>query len=349
MRFSDLPNPKAAMELIKRFKRTFSAKTCLSPFRDCEGSIIAAHTISKQAMLRPVSRNGQVYVPEPPDLFNPEKGRPTELMLKGIGETSVFYGFCGKHDKLLFMPIEDEPFYCRPNQLFLHAYRAVAKESYLKVKQAASFPTVEDIRAVHGIPEETVMQFSVLAELFQVGSKRGAEEIEQFKSRMDSHLLASEWLRVKTTIVPLKKQPTIVCNFSYAPDFDFAGKYLQDFENFQNNLSPLMVTILPDAKDGGFVLLSHFDDANPAPRNMIKSLLAQDDFTSSLIWMVICYAENFAASPQWYESLPESERRTINYEFHANADVFADDSKVGTITRRKFEAASWEPQTEFTI
>jgi hypothetical protein len=89
-------------------------------------------------------------------------------MLKGIANTSVFNGFCSKHDKNLFAPIEDEPFICKPDQLFLHAYRAVAKESYLKPRQAESLPTLEDIRAIHEIPEDVAMQFAMGMEILVV-------------------------------------------------------------------------------------------------------------------------------------------------------------------------------------
>jgi len=59
--FSDLKNPAAAAEAIKDFQKRFSAGVCLSPTGGCGGGIIAAHTLSAEGMLRPISRDGHVY------------------------------------------------------------------------------------------------------------------------------------------------------------------------------------------------------------------------------------------------------------------------------------------------
>jgi hypothetical protein len=44
MKFSDLPNPEITRKLFQQVKRRFSEKVCLSPFRDCQGAIVSAHT-----------------------------------------------------------------------------------------------------------------------------------------------------------------------------------------------------------------------------------------------------------------------------------------------------------------
>ena len=151
---------------------------------NCEGPVISAHTLSVECMLRPISKNGHVYAIEF-DLFNPQNGRPTKLALKGLRETSVFNGFCAKHDKDLFAPIEDQPFICSQEQLFLHAYRATAKESYLKRKQAESLVTPEVFKEIHGMPADMELQLSPDALLAQAASLLGAEDIERTKAKLD--------------------------------------------------------------------------------------------------------------------------------------------------------------------
>jgi|688.fasta_scaffold371123_2 hypothetical protein len=346
VKLSDLNNPAAAAAVIKDFQARFSTKVCLYPKGGCGGGIIAAHTLSAEGVLRPISRDGHVYAMKT-NLYAPAENGPTTIGLLGIRNTSVFNGFCATHDKALFSPIEDIPFACTPQQLFTHAYRAVAKESYLKRKQAESpYPDLETFRSIHGLPNELELALSDEALLAQASSLRGAEEIERTKALMDEYLSASDWRRVMTTVIPFKKPPTVVCNFIYAPDHDFDGSYLQQYEDWETDLSHLMVTIIP-AHTGGYALLSHLDTANAAPRRMIESLMAEKDLTSSLLWLVFCHTENFAISPVWYEALTEHQSKAIMDGFLSNVDLF--DSRCNQLRERKLSVDSWEPGKPFNM
>ena len=50
----------------------------------------------------------------------------------GIGDASVFHGFCSKHDRELFSCIENEAFTGRPDQCLTVAYRTMSRELYGK-------------------------------------------------------------------------------------------------------------------------------------------------------------------------------------------------------------------------
>ncbi len=331
--------------LIKDFQRRFSAKGCLAPADGCSGGIISAHTLSVEAMLRPIAREGHVLAVKT-NLYKPTPDGPATIGLLGIRDTSVFNGFCAAHDKELFSPIEDQPFVCSPQQLFIHAYRAVAKESYLKRKQAESMPSPDDVKEIHDLPKALELQYSEDALLLMAASLRGAEEIERTKSHMDKYLVTGDWRRVMTTVIPFAKPPTVVCNFIYSPDYDFEGNYLQDFENWDADLSQLMVTIIP-AGSGGFALLSHLDTANSAPRRLIESLTAQADVTSSLLWLVFCQTENFAISPIWYESLSGEQSASIHEAFFSNADPF--EAQHNQLCECKMNIESWDPSKPFCL
>lgn len=264
--------------------------------------------------------------------------------LRGIRETSVFNGFCSKHDKSLFSPIEDSPMICSKEQLFMLAYRGVAKEAYLKRKQAEGLPTLEEVKRVHGINED--LEFSVQALLHQAASLRGAEEVERLKSRLDSHLLNRDFGRLETTVVHFSSPSPIAASFVYAPDFDFHGKYLQDFEDFDTDLSHLIVTLFP-ALGGGLLLLSHEDTANEAPRRLIASLREKDDFTSSVVWFIACQTENFAISPEWFDSLSEKNRESFKKGFYSSAEPMHDSLNV--LRSNPLKIANWNLQDVFKI
>lgn len=346
MNFSELPNPAAAAKAIKAFQKRFTAKVCLAPNKcDCSPTIISAHTLSVGAMLKPLSRDGHVYSFHI-NHFTPTEDGPVEFKLKGLRETSVFNGFCGHHDKSLFSPIEDASFICAPHQIYLHAFRAVAKESYLKRRQADSIPTKEMIREIHNIPADLPFELPPEIEEHRALSHRGADEIERLKKRYDEYYLSSDWTRISTTVIPFGKRPNITCNFIYAPDFDFDGVYLQDFENLSKDLDHLAVTVLP-TDSGGFALLSFVDTVGVAPRRLISSLLAQKDVTTSLIWLIFSQAENFAMSPDWFDGLGAERQKEIKDQFLSNVDR----SKLQHNVLRHCPAFidAWEPARPFQI
>lgn len=292
-------------------------------------------------MLRPISRNGHVYTVKAGDFYRAGEKSPISFALQGINETSVFNGFCAKHDKNLFAPIEDKEFICTKEQCFLHAYRAVAKESYLKRKQAESLMSLEKFKEIHGVKDE--VEYSPEALIQNAASLRGAEEIERLKTRLDRALLHEDFDHLATTVVPFSSPPTVVASFVYAPDFDFDGGYLQKFEDFDHDLSPLMVTIFP-AASGGFLLLSHESGANSAPRKLIESYLRQKDLTSSAVWLVACQTENFALSPAWYEGLADADRKSFENAIHSTLG-----RELNQLKERKLNVSSWGADRAFTI
>lgn len=340
MNFSDLHNPKAAAEAVRNFQKRFSAKECLSPSKDCDGPIISAHTLSVSGMLRPIARDGFVYTVKPFDLYRGEKLEMT-FALKGVSETSVFNGFCAKHDKQLFAPIEDCQFVCTKEQCFLYAYRAVAKESYLKRKQAESYLPLEKIKEIHGIQDE--IEYSTEVLIHNAASLRGAEEIERLKARLDKALLSKDFDHIVTTVVPFSGKPTFVTNFVYAPDFDFEGNYLQQFEDFSRDLSHLFVTLF-SSPYGGFLLLAHENTADAAPRKLIQSFLAQIDKTSNTVWLILCQTENFAIAPHWWDGLSENERDIFKSAFNSTFR-----REINQLKKRKITVKTWTSARDFVV
>lgn len=345
MKLDNVPNPSVAAEAIRAFQKRFRTKTCMAPTMDCQGPIVAAHTLSAEGMLRPISRQGHVYAIDM-DIFSSNRGALAGLSLQGIKDTSVFNGFCQKHDRDLFAPIETVPFACTPEQCFLHAFRAAAKESYLKRKQAESIPLPATVKAVHRLPADADLQLSAIGLMHQTASFRGAEDVEHTKTTMDQIHVARDWRRLCTTVVPFGSQPGIVCNFLYAPDFDFAGRSLQDFEDPSRDLSNLMITLLPTTS-GGFALLSYLDTSNSAPQGLIDSLLAEDDITSALVWLIACQTENFALSPEWCESLGEGRQRLFMEAFHSNTSPVG--ARINQLRGFTLTVPSWEPEKAFTL
>lgn len=304
MSLSNLHNPKAAAELIGRFRKRFSSKVCMAPQSDHAGTIVSAHTLSVEAMLRKIAVDSRVYALKQSKKIGKETF-PVQLQKLGLRDVSVFNGFCQKHDAELFSCLENEPFYFQPKQNFMLAYRAVARECYLKRKQFESLPTAEEFGNIHGIQGK--LQLSEEAILFQISVLRGAEEAENLKAILDSILLAGSWNRLVTRAIIFPKTPTVLAVGAFQPFFDMNGNQLQDFENLEIEMSQICMSLIP-LGEGGAAIFSWLDSANSAPMRFYDSVVEGKSLTLSVIHAVLDNTENVAFNPTWYEQLSQDKK-----------------------------------------
>lgn len=295
----------------------------MAPMSDHEMPIVSAHTLSVESMLRKIAVDGHVYTFGQPKRIAKDTF-PIEVQRKGIRDVSVFNGFCSKHDRELFACLETESFRFTRQQLFMLAYRATARECYLKRKQAESLPTAKEYAAIHGITD--AVRLSDEALVFQAASLRGAEEAEGLKSSLDTLLTRQGWDRLvshailfpSTPTILFPSTPTILATAAFQPFFDMDGTQLQDFENLEAEMSQIMLSLIP-TDIGGAAIFSWLDTANAAPRRFFESVLRGRDKTSAVLHAVLDNTENVAYSPAWYEQLTQDQQqyifsRMINFE-----------------------------------
>lgn len=299
MSLNDLPNPKAAAKMIEDFRRRFSSKVCMAPLSDHEGRIVSAHTMSLEAVLRKISKDGHVYAPNFGTNFSAD-APPIEIRRKGLRDVSVFNGFCAKHDSALFSCLENEAFTFSRRQLFTLAYRASARECYLKRKQCESLPTLEEIKTVHNISEEIV--YTEELNIHQAASLRGAEECEQLKEKLDKLYVASAWNRLVSHAIIFDKPSCLTACFVFQPFHDLDGNELQDYQDLNAEMSQLAISVIP-LEQGSAAIFSWLDTANSAPRRFFESVARSSYITSAVIHAVLDNSENFALSPVWYDAL----------------------------------------------
>jgi len=297
---------RAVGQKIAAFNKLYQTKVCLAPHENHEGPIVSAHTLSLEAFLRPISREGRVYAIRQ-SMSNDRTKFPLTLELQGLRDVSVFNGFCRTHDRDLFACIETQPFEFSSEQLFMLAYRAVARESYFKRKQHESFPSLEQMAAMHGIKEE--LQLTEMAEQYLSEVLAGALEIEALKSELDKFLVAKEWGRLVSRALIFPEPPSVVASFAFQPSADLNGNRLQNMSG-KEELSHAMVSIIP-IKAGSAVIFSWLDTANNAPLHFFDSLAGSGSPTKAVIHAALDLSENVALSPMWYESLTPSAKNYV--------------------------------------
>jgi hypothetical protein len=305
MSLSDVPNPKAAADLIARTRKLMTARVCMAPMSDHEPKIVSAHTLSVESMLRKIAVDGHVYTYGATRRFEKDK-LPIEYQLRGLRDVSVFNGFCTKHDRELFSCLENEAFLFRRDQLFMLAYRAAARECYLKPRQHESIPTMEEIAAIHLLPDKP--EAGELDLLYGLANSTGANEIQALKAKLDELLLAKAWDRLVSHAILFSGMPTVLASSVFQPFFDMEGNKLQAGEDLKAELSPIFVSVIPLEGGGGAAIFSWQDTANAAPRRYFESVSRAPDRTAAVLHVLLDNIENVAFAPAWFEGLTPEQK-----------------------------------------
>ncbi len=297
-------NPEKIKELVDYHKKQFKQKKCMASTLDsnCNGKIIEAHTLSSGLMLKPISFESKVYAPPVANMsyspYNKDIIQAFKLKKIGIGNVSTFNGFCAHHDKTLFSPLEDKPFYFEQQQLFMLMYRTVLKELYLK---NASLNFIKST-----LIEDPLLEMEQL--LRAKGIVKSIEDIEKNKQKLDMHLKKEDWGRVINNILIFNSKPTLVASSPFYPEKTITGEILQDLLNFDIELSQLVFSIIPvEQNTKTAIIISYLDtEPNNTPNMFFNSIKEAKHKKAAIIEIILNHVENFAVSPIWYEGLDQA-------------------------------------------
>jgi len=116
---------KGIGKLEKKIKK--EKHKCLIP--DCSKTAIRSHSQQKEKQLRSIATDGCVYAMQRSiyqSIKNPDE--PLIISKQGLSEASTFPGFCEKHDKDLFHPIDNSQIAENSEQAFLIFMRSFCYE-----------------------------------------------------------------------------------------------------------------------------------------------------------------------------------------------------------------------------
>lgn len=335
-------NRKAAHRLTERIRKLHKEKVCLSPYADCEGRIVRAHTISEKLMLSPIARDGHVYSWS--FEFKPTSGIQDKIRFKlcGLSRTSVFFGFCEKHDRILFSCLETEPFVCSSKQLAMLYFRAISREYNAKLKQYQSIIQPEEFRDIHGPSSE----FESELDRYSISVYTAASELHKLKEKIDKIIEHSDYSRIVSHVFEISGGFPVVCAGLTNPDLDFDGNLIQDLSDITLSSEIIALSIVPKG-DKAYAVISYLDIHAPAAERLIGSLLKRPDIPADIIWMTFCYFQNSAYSPDWIESLSEEEMEELKRPAFSNINKF--DPHSVTLSDRTVEFPGFKLEQTFKI
>jgi hypothetical protein len=123
---------------------------CLEPSETCTQPAIRAHSVQNAAVMDLLHRAGHVKVLS----HDRRNGEEFGLIWSDVGRNraTTFEGFCTAHDAALFVPIDTRPLEITDGeQLFLYAYRAVARELHTLMEATARTQILYQQRIEAGI------------------------------------------------------------------------------------------------------------------------------------------------------------------------------------------------------
>lgn len=334
----DVGNMSSIQEAIEAM-RFCTKKYCIHPGSssdECEGKIIRAHTIQRNGDLTRIARQGHVYQYDlgmdklmAPD-FKPE------LKLVGISRATTFTGFCQKHDAEIFRPIEAYDFSGTPQQCFLLAYRAIARETYTKRVQKDLINHQREVIKRHNILAQK--SHEAFLDIYEEGVTLGLRDIEYYKSILDKVLLTADFSQVRYYVVVFDRPPDLLVSGSFFFECDFEGNVLQGPEQFSDPGARLHYSCfsLIGTDAGGAGIFSWVGDSDIAER-FIASLagLSDDQIANGIVRFSFEHFENIAVSPQWYDalssqdkaSLLERVRVNLSFDEHRENSYLMDDGR----------------------
>jgi len=270
---------------------------------ECDGGVIAAHSVQANGRLslleEEVNKNMRLYsfIEKQIDDFG-----YTSLKPIGKSQASIFFGFCGYHDKTLFTDIEDKPFEENSKTIFLHSYRAFAQTHHTKKEQLRYF-----IDEKEKFTNEEVE-----------GTEAGVNDGLLVKIQLDRILKDQSYSDLEYFLYELPKLLPIACSSSYSPTFTpMSNKPINMHIDPDVPYQDIFVSVVPD-KLGTKVIISCLREHEKCKEYLDElNEMGDEELEKTLSAIIILGVENTFISPWIYTKLSKSEKealiRELNY------------------------------------
>lgn len=273
---------------------------CLEPTQSCTNTAIRAHSVQNAAVMDLLHRAGHVKVLTH-DHHNADS---YTLIWRDIGRNlaTTFEGFCSEHDAILFAPIDTRPLdLADREQLFLYAYRAVARELHQLMEAAVRTQSMCQQRIEAGIDNGNEPE---LAGMMAVDHMMTAYSTFVYKSRLDEAILNRDFNILNHEIVRLALQAPAIAASVF---FDL------DTRRYQDEPPRIALNIFP-ISPGETVAIYSFTDADSEPvcEYLSEILTTADEYQKYLVSrLLLLHAENFVVSPALFDTWSDIKRDAI--------------------------------------
>ena len=294
---------KTLEKFLKKIEKNTQIAECIWDEKDeCFGKIVQAHSIQNNRFLKKISKDGNIFE------FSLGVSEDNSLMssFKKIGRKSfsTFRGFCQKHDKELFQPIEDKDYSETQEQNFLFAFRAFAKEFHTKKQVSLTYKNlITEIENNPDINNFILKIFSLkLLNNEEISLKIFQEELKFFKKEIKEKTFNGLY----TYKIILNKEYPIVSNSAFIPylNVNFEDVFTeQEYEKIQTGeINPtIYLNIFPE-NNKTFILISCLERYKNILEKFFNAFGNKREIKDQLSTLILMYAQNTGFSPEYIEN-----------------------------------------------
>lgn len=317
-----------AASILENSKRKLCAMS--DSYQDeCAGKIIKAHTVSKSSSLKTIAREGHVYsMSKSANEMHSNEGRYKPKLI-GINVASTFTGFCQKHDRDLFSPIENKIFSWEMEQVLLVAYRGLTYEWYAKsmiLEQEEYFKSLDAGKPLYAQIEIQQM----MSNLF-ITTKIALEEISGIKSKFERFLKEKDFSKINYVGFEFSKPLPVMGSGGFAPVYDLIGNKIQNLLNLNVTAEAIFYSSFASENKGIFCVI-WINEGGNAAKQFSESLTNLEDgkIANAIINTLFSNSENIYLAPDWWETLSKDEQKYLIYIFSdsVNPDLSIKNYKI---------------------
>jgi hypothetical protein len=303
-------NPWAAVDTNRK---AFTKKKCCAydvGLGPCGDGVIKAHTISRGPNLSKISKKSHVlhYTSNIPEMN--KNGGKLSVEQIGIKDASVFYGFCGKHDREIFSCIENEPFAGLPNQCLAVAYRTISRELYGKDSGEHLRETLRGADKGMNPFEQLLIQKEL--DTIEIGNEAARRDMKATHNALTSALVDGRPDVLSSLVFKFATPFSFAFAGAWSALTDLYGKELQ--AGYADELLEQVSFSSFAGSDSAMICIS-WRDYEAAPGKIIGEqikALPDDQKASACLQLVMKHVENIYFNPDWFQALDDKQREMLN-------------------------------------
>ncbi|MFM4854985.1 YecA family protein [Aeromonas caviae] len=294
--------------LIAELKSKTFHKECMYPDasnRSCSSKIIDAHTIQKRGPLKSIAdESNHVYC------FRTDQNGKDVVLKLGWQKASTFKGFCAKHDKAFFSPIEDDLYNGSKSQSFIAGYRAVALEYFKKISAVKGLPFMSQ-HVDRGMPVKDQVELQRCLNSMKQGFFKGIDDFKETLNTYANSDKSQAYDDFESLSIYFTGDLDIAVSGCFSPDFTISGRRIQTLAPGIKFVENIAVNTL-NTKDG-YALVFSWPKIFTKCTEFAYSLTSinHSDLPSKLVELIFSYIENTYFSINWFNKLDDNKKTLI--------------------------------------
>jgi hypothetical protein len=298
-------------QLFRSLARESRVKECFCVGDECSSSIIKAHSVQNNRILRQIAEEGYVIQLKPKDIDGNFAIKSEEI---GKKIATVSTNFCGFHDTKIFLPIELKD-YQKNNkeQEFLFAYRAFAREYHVKREATNLLSNAKKLPKV----DENYLDLALR------GSSLTLQQMEKEKIWWNNALRNLDFDKIGTCVIEFYGHYQIAASSAFAVEYDLQRNQINDFSNLTKDLKFTFLSVFPQGNKT-FVLLG-FYRKDKKLFSFLNSQIKKRNISEQKIIisnLLLSHVENLVLSPRVWNKLLEEQQDFVRQMFLTTVDSF---------------------------